>query len=123
MKPLIIFLFLLFSFCSYADCIITKNHFSDITVKCDDGSRDFIKKIPNGYRGTFKGKPLYLFKTFDTIKGSYGNQKIRFIKYSDQTKGDANLIMNDFGDTFGTILGKKIKCYRNAFEDIVCREK
>jgi hypothetical protein len=65
MKTLKIFLlmFLLFSSYSYADCVITKNSFGDITVKCDDGSRDFIKKTPNGYQGTYKGKELNLYSS------------------------------------------------------------
>jgi hypothetical protein len=116
-------MFFLFAFCSYADCIITKNAFGDLTVKCDDGSRDFIKKTPNGYQGTFKGKELNLHKTFNTVKGNYGKKKIRFHKYDDATKGDINLTINEFGDVYGTILGKKIKCYENAFGDIICKEQ
>ena len=123
MKIIIIFIFLLVPFYSYAGCIITKNSFGDLTVKCDDGSRDFIKKTSTGYSGTFKGKKLNLNKTFDTVKGSYGNKKIRFTKYNNTTKGDVNLTTNAFIDIYGTILNNKIKCYENAFGDIICREK
>ena len=69
-----------------------------------------------------KGKELNLNKTFDTVKGNYGDQKIRFTQYGNETKGDVNLKTNAFGDTYGTIMGVKVKCYKNAFGEIVCKE-
>ena len=113
----------MFSFNVYADCIITQTAFNNLIIKHSDGSRDFIKKIPNGYRGVLKGKELNLYKIFDTIKGNYGDKKIRFNVYDRQTKGNVNITINDFGDVYGTILDNKVKCYKNAFGDIICKDK